>query len=222
MKVSLATLALLSVSAKDGYENWGISSKNLQPLKASQFAFHYNEDPTSVPAVLSGKKYLTSTEAKLLSHKQTDLASEPEGPNRAYFVPYNKFDNEYLQMSESESESSSDDETDAPRDEVTVLWRVSPDYGELDDHIMGREKDIASGKKESGWSNPLGWSDTGADDDQVVLQTGSKVRFEESGFDTPADTGLGDEMVMNMVQLHDDIPDLNVDVGKLDFSQTDA
>ena len=87
---------------------------------------------------------------------------------------------------------------------------------------MGREQDIASGKKESGWSNPLGWSDTGNDDDQVVLQTSSKLRFEESGFDTPADSGLGDEMVMNMVQLHDDLPDLNVDVGKLDFSQTDA
>jgi len=27
---------------------------------------------------------------------------------------------------------------------------------------------------------------------------------------------------MNMVQLHDDVQDLNVDVGKLDFSQTDA
>ena len=112
---------------------------------------------------------MTSTEAKLLSKKQTDLASEPKGPNRDYFVPYNKFDKEYVQISESESESSSDDETDAPRDEVTVLWRVSPDYGELDDHIMDREKDIASGKKESGWTNPLGWSDTGADDDQVVL-----------------------------------------------------
>ena len=120
----------------------------------------------------------------------------------------------------SESESSSDDE--APRDEVTVLWRVSPDYGELDDHIMEREQDIASGKKKSGWTNPLGWSDTGEDDDQVVLQTKAKLRFEESGFDTPADTGLGDEMVMNMVQLKDDVQDLNVDIGKLDFSQTDA
>jgi len=27
---------------------------------------------------------------------------------------------------------------------------------------------------------------------------------------------------MNMVQLHDDVQDLNVDIGKLDFSQTDA
>ena len=29
-------------------------------------------------------------------------------------------------------------------------------------------------------------------------------------------------MVMNFVQVHDDVQDLNVDVGKLDFSQTDA
>ena len=56
-----------------------------------------------------------------------------------------------------------------PEDDVTVLWHVAPDYGELDDHIMSREQDIASGKKESGWTNPLGWSDTGNDDDQVVL-----------------------------------------------------
>jgi hypothetical protein len=126
MKVSLATLALLSVSGKNasntlydlstvsgGYENWGISSKNLKPLKASDFAFHNNEDPRSIPSVLSGKKYLTSTEAKLLSHKQTDVASEPAGPNRDWFTAYNKFDSEYVQVSESESSS---DEDDAPED----------------------------------------------------------------------------------------------------------
>ena len=71
---------------------------------------------------------------------------------------------------------------------MTVLWRVTPDLGELDDHIMLREHDIGNGVKASGWTNPLGWSDTGADDDQVVLQTG----FEESGYDTPADIGAGD------------------------------
>ena len=142
------------------------------------------------------------------------MASEPEGPNRAYFVPYNKFDSEpktLLQLneleSESESESSSDDEEESPRDEVTVLWRVTPDLGELDDHIMLREHDIGNGVKSSGWTNPLGWSDTGADDDQVVLQTG----FEESGYDTPADIGAGDELVVNMVQLHDDMDSTNLE-----------
>jgi hypothetical protein len=49
------------------------------------------------------------------------------------------------------------------------MWRVTPDLGELDDHVVGREHDISNGQKESGWTNPLSWSDTGADDDQVLL-----------------------------------------------------
>lgn len=179
---------------------------------------HSNEDPTSLPLILSGKKYLTSTEAKLLKHDQTDLASEPEGPNRVFFQPYNKWDKEpglvQLAESESESESSSSDD-EAPEDEVTVLWRVTPDYGELDDHVVPREHDIANGKKDSGWTNPLGWSDTGEDDDQVVLQTKAKLRFEESGFDTPADTGLGDELVLNFVQTHDDIDATNLETDQM-------
>ena len=65
MKVSLATsLLVASASAGSGYDNWGISNRNLVPLRPS--AYHYNEDPTSVPIILSGKKYLTSTEAKLI------------------------------------------------------------------------------------------------------------------------------------------------------------
>jgi|TARA_B110000285_G_scaffold147014_1_gene164068 hypothetical protein len=89
-----------------------------------------------------------------------------------YFTPYNKDSTEpkYLQLeSDSESSDSSDDESEAPRDEVTVLWKVDADYGELDTVVVPREADIENGKKESGWTNPLGWSDTGADDDQVLL-----------------------------------------------------
>ena len=67
--------------------------------------------------------------------------------------------------SESDSSDSSDDEQEAPRDEVTVLWKVDADYGELDNVIVPREADTGNGKKESGWTNPLGWSDTGEDDD---------------------------------------------------------
>ena len=33
------------------------------------------------------------------------------------------------------------------------------------------------------------------------------VRFEESGYETPADTGLDDELVVNFVQLKDDEPE---------------
>ena len=61
MKVSFAIIALLGVKAGDGYDNWGISNRNLQPLESSKFALHWNEDPTSVPSILSGKPYLTST-----------------------------------------------------------------------------------------------------------------------------------------------------------------
>jgi hypothetical protein len=31
------------------------------------------------------------------------------------------------------------------------------------------------------------------------------MRFEESGFETPADNGMGDESVLNFVQLKDDL-----------------
>ena len=133
-------------------------------------------------------------------------------------MPYNKFDKEpkllQLSVSESESESeSSSDEDEAPRDEVTVLWRVAPDYGELDDHILPRNSPK--------WVNPLSISDTGDDDDQVVLQTKSKVRFEESGYDTPADTGLDDELVLNMVQIKDDIDATNLETDA-QIEQADA
>lgn len=75
-------------------------------------------------------------------------------------------------------------------------WRVAPDYGELDDHIMLREKDIGNGVKESGWTNPLGWSDNGDDDDQVVTQLHADIRYAVSEGPTKADLGEADESVL--------------------------
>jgi len=49
------------------------------------------------------------------------------------------------------------------------MWRVSPDYGELDNNVLHREFDTGNGVKYHGWTNPLGWTDAGADDDKVVL-----------------------------------------------------
>lgn len=43
-----------------------------------------------------------------------------------------------------------------------------PDYGEADEQVLGREADSSSGVKRSGWTNPLGWTDDGTDDDFVV------------------------------------------------------
>ena len=42
------------------------------------------------------------------------------------------------------------------------------DNGEAEETVIGREEDIANGEKESGWTNPLGWTDDGTDDEFVV------------------------------------------------------
>lgn len=42
------------------------------------------------------------------------------------------------------------------------------DNGELDQVVVYREHDTKNGGKVSGWSNPLGWADTGADDETVL------------------------------------------------------
>ena len=42
------------------------------------------------------------------------------------------------------------------------------DLGDSDYVVVYREKDIANGKKFSGWSNPLGWTDDGTDDEFVL------------------------------------------------------
>ena len=84
-------------------------------------------------------------------------------------------------------------------------WMVTPDLGELDDHsTLLREWDnpeylSAMKPKFSGWTNPLSWTDNGNDDDVVLFQMKSKIRFDESGFDTPADKGLDDDQVVNYV-----------------------
>ena len=51
---------------------------------------------------------------------------------------------------------------------MRTTWMVKPDLGEFDEDLVTREADVKNGGKISGWSNPLGWSDTGADDDLVV------------------------------------------------------
>eukprot|EP00356_Strombidium_inclinatum_P005672 CAMPEP_0170492738 /NCGR_PEP_ID=MMETSP0208-20121228/12752_1 /TAXON_ID=197538 /ORGANISM="Strombidium inclinatum, Strain S3" /LENGTH=249 /DNA_ID=CAMNT_0010768529 /DNA_START=17 /DNA_END=766 /DNA_ORIENTATION=+ len=173
---------------------------------------HWNEDYHTMPDPVSGKAYLTSTQAKYLRSEQTDLASEPKGTDPQFFNQYNKDSIEptHVQL-ESDSESSDSSDDDEQNVQTTVLWHVAPDFGELDPNVVGREKDIKNGEKESGWTNPLGWTDDGHDDDLVVLQLRQKMRFDESGFDTPADKGLGDEMVVNLLQTHDEDDAANVE-----------
>ena len=59
------------------------------------------------------------------------------------------------------------------------------DNGEADPGVVGREHDIANGVKASGWTNPLGWADTGADDESVLLQL---QRNKRDAYDGDHDT----------------------------------
>ena len=48
-------------------------------------------------------------------------------------------------------------------------WVVTPDYGEDDDKVVGREADLnEKGDKKSGWTNPLAKTDDGTDDHKVL------------------------------------------------------
>ena len=147
---------------------------------------HWNEDPTSRPEVLSGKKYLTSTQAKYISQNYTGhiKAMEPEGPEQYWLRPYNVDDQEYVSLNmgqESSSSSSSSSESDD--EDALVMWRVTPDYGELDHTVLPREQELPNGEKESGWTNPLSWSDTGDDDDQVVTQLNDQINYIGAGLE---------------------------------------
>jgi hypothetical protein len=55
------------------------------------------------------------------------------------------------------------------------------DNGEAEESVIGREADIANGKKASGWTNPLGWADSGAEDDTVLLQMNRRRRDAYDG-----------------------------------------
>jgi len=189
------------------------------------FMFHWNEDPNSVPDPMRGATQMTSTWAKYLRNGQTDMATEPKGINYDLFTAYNRdaaepkatHGNYMVQLEESESES------DAPEDTLTVLWRVTPDYGEKDSNVVSREFDIDNGKKASGWTNPLAWHDNGDDDDKVLVGLRTIDDDEdvdtgvgESGWITPADNGLGDERVVNYVQYDESEGPTKADNGDSD------
>ena len=147
---------------------------------------------------------MTSTQAKYARDDLKDYPREAVKDNHPFFfVPYNH-----------DSPEPTAIQIQGPDDTVTVLWHVSPDYGELDDKVVQREADTGNGKKKSGWTNPLGWHDDGTGDEQVVVQLRDDIDSPDntedsaltnmglttSGYETPADTGLGDEDVLNFVQ----------------------
>merc|ERR1719473_1477742 len=115
-------------------------------------------------------------------------------------VIYNTRGEVYAQISNSSESSESDSESEEENVQLAKEgWHVAPDYGELDDHVVLREKDLAGKdfqEKKSGWSNPLGWTDPGEDDDLVLPMLRSKLRYDESEGPTKADNGEDDPEVV--------------------------
>lgn len=52
------------------------------------------------------------------------------------------------------------------------------DNGEADPAVVPREADVKNGGKVSGWTNPLGWTDAGDDDETVLFQLKSKIHHK--------------------------------------------
>ena len=95
---------------------------------------------------------------------------------------------------------------DTPDDDTVVLWKVTADSdlvqydeaegptkednGDADNVVVYRENDIKNGAKFHGWTNPLAWTDAGADDDTVLAQ------YDESEGPTKEDNGDLDNVVV--------------------------
>ena len=165
----IAAVSALSINDINNIHNQNIVDGGFPspgPIYAPQL--HWNEDPHSVPEPLRGAPYLTSTQARFIAENSTAnaYASEPKGDAWWYFNygPYNADATEYVQT----ADDLADDSLVMTSSQTGATWRVIPDYGEKDHNVVLREMDSANGKKFSGWTNPLGWTDDGTDDDLVL------------------------------------------------------
>jgi hypothetical protein len=183
------------------------------------YMYHWNEDPHSVPDPLNKRgQTFTSTQARYYRDGKPDTDTEVKEINVRYHSAYNDPSTEpnnptfYDYVQTHDSDSSDDEENVQTMTTTTVgntvLWHVAPDYGELDDHVVEREADSANGKKHSGWTNPLGWTDDGTGDDNLMVnlqqdvdmvraQFMSLLQYDESEGPTKADNGEDDDLVLN-------------------------
>merc|ERR1712086_273331 len=179
--------------------------------------YHWNEDPHSVPNPLVKKKNFTSTVARYYREGKMDTDtvdpsinpryhrsySEPAvEPNNPTFYAYVQTPQADDTMVQTRTQSLA-----TMRVGSTVLWHVPTDYGELDGHVLEREADVSNGKKASGWTNPLGWTDNGDGDDNLMAQMKQEVdlvkaqfqsliQYDESEGPTKADNGEDDPNVV--------------------------
>ena len=191
----MAALLLISSSA-------AIKTPDGSPVYPLEY--HFNEDPHSVPNPIAGKKYMTATQAKYIRKETWDTDTEDTSIHPGFHQDFNWRASEptqaqswmtkywgkeplAVQLKEEEgSDSESDAEesdSDDEHDQMNVQWKQTPDLGELDDHAtLYREFDMdyEIGKaKFSGWTNPLGWKDTGDDDDLVLVLLKADGAIEE-------------------------------------------
>jgi hypothetical protein len=97
---------------------------------------------------------------------------------------------------DDDDESESGEDEDDTKVQLNQKWMVGPDYGEVDPTVVLRESDTGNGVKFSGWTNPLGWTDDGTDDDLVAVQLAAAIRFDESEGPTKVDLGDLDQVVV--------------------------
>ena len=141
--------------------------------------YHWNEDPSSVPNPIAGKPYMTSTLAKLAKEGQYQLAREPA----AEVDPHNPYATEpFYDQKEVDSRGWGN-----PHSSVNYLnWKVEADLGEMDQEVLPREADgdyeHGGAKKKSGWTNPLGHTDSGHDDDLILFQMKADGSFRKHVF----------------------------------------
>lgn len=180
--------------------------------------FHFNEDPHSVPNPLAGKPYMTATQAKYYKGETWDTDTEVKDMHPDFHVQFNRRAGEpkpvdsWMTKYWGKETLATQLKDDVPADYENVQWKQTADLGELDDHAtLKREsdKDYLIGKaKFHGWTNPLGWTDSGDDDDLVLVQmtaNGIKERrisaqtllqYEESEGPTKPDMGEIEQVVV--------------------------
>ena len=218
MKQTFAVAALISATA-------AVKTPDGSPVWPQEF--HFNEDPHSVPTPIAGKPYMTATQAKYIRKETWDTDTEVTDIHPYFHVQHNRkatipkaseswmtkyWGKEPLAVQLRSDESDSDSDDDEPENQQAVQWQVTPDLGEMDDHATLRresDNDYLIGKaKFHGWTNPLGWTDNGNDDDLVLMQMtadGLKERripnnmflqYEEAEGPTKVDLGDIDHVVV--------------------------
>jgi hypothetical protein len=130
-------------------------------------AYHFNEDPHSVPNPIAGKPYLTTTQAKYLKKETWDTDTEVKDMHPDFHVQFNRRAKEpkptdsWMTHYWGKEIIATQLKDDIPADYQNVQWVQVPDLGELDDHatlLRESDKDYMIGKaKFHGWTNPLGW-----------------------------------------------------------------